>query len=360
MNDYEYLSTVERAYDYSSNPDDISIGTTIFWKSNDIKENSKPFFHHIKNGLDNNFKKVKYDIQPWFLYPGVGQGRIAPTKHYNNEKYFLSIDSHTDFVQGWDEQLIDLYENSRKIFGKRRVITTYLSSYKINEEVGEYFDGDKTIKSKRDVANRWQFFDFYKKLSHDLVNSTVFPFPNDKDMNKESIKIFENKIIDNEYLPAKKIAAHFYFTEADPWLTKYNINLDKDIKFWGEEFYQSALSYARGYNLVWIKTQLFFHLYDVVNSRKYEEKHEEGYTSFEEKLYFYNNYIKNSVDYNLNKINSCLSDDLINMKLIENKEKVFGYLPRSIQGFLSYSGINIVDKKTSPWWEVPNLNVVYK
>lgn len=361
MNDFEYLSTVERAYDYSSSPDNLSIATTIFWKSKDIRENTRPFFSYIKNGLDKNFKNVKYDIQPWILYPGVGAGRLAPIKYFNNEKYFLSIDSHTDFIQDWDLKLIELYENSRKYFGKLRVLTTYLSPYENNyENFNNENDYKKTIQKCGDLVNRWPFFDFYKSSLDLESNEIVFPFPNDRFLNQYDLDNFSKYFINDEYLPAKKISAHCYFTESDPWVTKYNLNMNKNINFWAEEFYQSALAYARGYNLVWNKTQILFHQYKGFPiSREYEHQYSENFDSTEEKIILYKNYIKNMVQDKEN-ISSFKTDKTIILELLSGKNNNLGYLPRSINGFLNYEGIDIFNKKTSPWWKVPDLNVIYK
>jgi hypothetical protein len=343
MNDVEFISTIERIMDNSENTNKISIATTIFWKNNDIKNNKKPFFFHIKNQLDNKFKNVKYDIQPWHRYPGVGAGRLSPVKHFNNEKYFLSIDSHTDFERDWDSKIIDMYENSRKFFGKRRVLTTYLSPFKDEEP--------------DDIVNRWPFFDFYHRLIGDLPASSLnHPLPNDKKLNEQDLNFLKQYMLDNEYLPAKKISAHFYFTESDPWLVKYNLNLDKSINFWGEEFYQSSLSYARGYNLVWYKTNIAYHKYGG-GKRAYLDENLEDYDSSEIRNHIYENYIKKTVGLEQEILNKSFDDNDIVSNLFNSKS--LGYLPRSIRGYLKYSDIDLINRKTSPWWEVPKLNVVY-
>lgn len=359
MNDSEFLSTIERALDYSSKPNHLSIATTIFWKKSDLMNNKIPFFIKIKNILDKNFKKVKYDIQPWSLYPGVGYGRTYPTKFFNNEKYFLSIDSHTDFKKNWDEQLIDIYENSREYFGKLRVLTTYLSAYKVQESFNDK-SLNKTFFPETDIANRWQFFDFYKNLGDKDLKSSIFPLPNDQIMNENNFQYLLKYLIDNEYLPAKKISAHFYFTESSPWLTKYNLNIDKNIKFWAEEFYQSSLAYARGYNFAWCKTQILYHQYEAVgNKREYSEEVLNNFSSMEEKINILKEYVDKTINY-LNTPNSKSNDKNIVIDLLGKNNKNFGYTPRSIEGFLKYSGIDIVNKRTSPWWEVPDINVIYK
>jgi hypothetical protein len=343
MNDSEFLSTIERAYDNANNVKNISIGTTIFWKYKDISINKAPFFTHIEKKLNKKFKNVKYDIQPWHIHPGVGAGRYSPTKHFNNEKYFLSIDSHTEFVEGWDEILVDLYENSRKTFGKRRVLTAYLSPFEKH--------------SSDEIANRFQFFDFYHNLTNNENYKLIFPLPNDKKLNLDNFKKLEDKMIDGEYISAKKISAHFYFTESDPWLVKYNLNLNKSINFWAEEFYQSCLSYARGYNLVWCKTKIMRHKYHVKDSRSYKIDKFKDISNLDEKKEIYKKYISKSL--NLNELGDKTFNDNELIYQLLNKNQDTGYLSRSINGFLKYAGIDLVNRKTSSWWEVPEINVIY-
>lgn len=398
QNDKDYLKTVERAYEFSSNPDNISIGTTVFWKEKDLNGTHKPFFINIKNGLDKNFKKVKYDIQPWANNPGVSRGRFSASKHYNNEKYFLSIDSHTDFTENWDLQMIDLYENSRQYFGKLRVITSYLSPYvdapsgEYNQDIFTHMTAEdnpknysaKTLYLKNEiVGNRWPFFDFHKKIgvyNNSDVNDLV-PLPNEKPLSDEAIiKHLSEKMIDGKYIPAHKISAHFYFTESDPWLTKYNMNLYPDIMWWGEEFTQSLISYSRGYNFVWVKPQIIFHKYSsyekvidniletshnkkdsTVFFRSYEEDELEEFESDNDRYNFYMEYIYST--FLLEGSSSYLQqnrDDFQIIKEIIDNKKIPGYLPRSLEGFLKYEKIDFNTMRSRQWWEVPEVNVVYK
>ena len=395
QNDKDYLKTIERAYDFASNPDDIFIGTTIFWKEKDISSEFKPFFLDIKNKLDSNFSKVKYDIQPWSKSPGVCRGRLSASKHYNGEKYFLSIDSHTDFTENWDQQMIDLYEGSRKYFGKRRVITSYLSPFFDAPDNGydetlfthETIEGnpvnnrkDTLYRKDENIGNRWPFFDFHKKIGvygDDKVTDRL-PLPNDKPLVDHAMvdHLFKS-IIDNKYLPAQKISAHFYFTESDPWVTKYNMNLNENILWWGEEFSQSLISYARGYNFVWVKPQIIFHKYgtydkeytsmndiktdkEITPFRQYPDELLEKFESDEDRYSFYKEYIytmfsSKDLWHDLIPEND---DFTILMNILNNYN--FGYLPRSINGFIKHSKVDFNRMKCRQWWEVPDINVVYK
>lgn len=379
MNDYQYLNTIEKIFDEAEKPDNIFIGTTVFWKKEDIPDNKKPFFYSFYEKIKKNYKNVNIDILPWEKYPGVGFGRIEPIKHFNNEKYYLSLDSHSHCVKNWDTNLIDIYENSKKVFGSRRLITTYLADFfpdgerLINDSPDMYSKTflNTNISEKHNAAflkesqfSRWQYFDYYGHIALNkelLTKKYIFPLPND--INPYSDNAIMNHIIDNNYLPAKKISAHFMFTEADPWVTQYNICLDPRIQFWAEEFYQSSLSYARGYNFIWIKTPIFFHQYGDGSKNGFTRKIninnlDNYYNNDEEKEIYLKFILKNE----MNDINYFTQTNYEN-KLIEfllNKKVFFGYLPRSINSFLKYANIDLYNQKCSPWWEVPEINVIYK
>jgi hypothetical protein len=383
MNDSEYLNTLEKLFDQAKHPDRIFVGTTIFWKQSDVIDGKKPFFISFINTIKKYYKNVKVDVLPWEAYAGVGFGRTEPLKHFNNEKYYLSLDSHTHFVADWDEKIIDSYKKSKKHFGSKRILTTYLPPY--------FPDGELLIKSypdkytkdftntvlddkydncflKETLFSKWQFFDYYGHISltKDVITSkNIFPIPNDIDLKVDrDSEVFKN-IIEDEFLPAKKISAHFTFTEADPWVTSYRICLDPEIQFWAEEFYQSCLSYARGYNLVWIKTPIFFHQYSNGKeenfSRKIKNEDLEDFLNEAERTDVYKNYLLKIDNYkhNIQIPGGRISENDIIKKLF-NKKTFFGYLPRSMNAYIQYAGIDIYNQKCSPWWEVPKLNVIYK
>lgn len=380
MNDKEYLNTLEKIFDQARYPDKVHVGTSIFWKKEDINNNKRPFFKTFSDTILNKYKNVKFDILYWENYAGVGNGRIQPLKHFNGEKYYLSLDSHTHFAKEWDDKVIDLYENSKKNFGARRILTTYLPAYfpngneliKKSPELYTNKYGEVDLDPSYDVAflsnkhySKWQFFDYYSEISMQielLKKKNIFPYPNDKDPDKSNLIL--KQLLQDQYLPAKKISAHFSFTESDPWVTRYNICLDPRIVFWAEEFYQSCLAYSRGYNLVWIKNPLFFHHYsdgvDKTFSRNINSESLENYYNNEEKVEVYKNYILNSetmIDSNSN-VERLNENELV--KILLNKKAFFGYTPRSVQAYLKYAGIDLYNQKCSPCWEVPKINVIYK
>jgi len=372
MKDSEYIFTIQRMMENASRPENINVGTTIFWKPKDVEGNNVPFFYKIEEYLKNN-TNVRYDIMSFSEAPGVGGGRTESIKHYNGEKYCLSIDSHTVFEKGWDEKLIELYHESEKDFGKRRLLTTYLPHYAKSgqpfSDEGEFVVKDGCTLSK---DNKWPYFTFEWTTHPPLTKDYKFPLPSDKTLADNDP--FFDKMIDNKFLPAKKINANFNFTEADPWIKDFAICLSPQIDFWGEEFFQSIVSYSRGYQFVFIKEKIMWHLYSsstgisvdesdgsikkqekVMDRGQEFEKYAKEFENEGDRISYLSRHVlgKKSLDVGHRDDNELVS------KLLNN-ELVFNYLPRSVNGYLKYAGIDLVNRKVSPWNEVPKLDVIYK
>jgi [Skp1-protein]-hydroxyproline N-acetylglucosaminyltransferase len=58
--------------------------------------------------------------------------RHMTQKLYKGEEYYLSIDSHTRFIQNWDEVLISL---SQRCPSSKAIITTYPHDYELPDKV---------------------------------------------------------------------------------------------------------------------------------------------------------------------------------------------------------------------------------
>lgn len=374
MNDSEYINTVRRAFDYASNPDRVFVGSSIFWNSGDIKKlsgNQAPFFYKIEKELD-SIKNVKYDILPWSSFPGVGMGRIQPLKHYSGQKYYMSLDSHTFFKEGWDDIVIDLYESSEKSFGKRRLLTSYLPHFGV-----DYEDNDSIEKDgyRLDLKYKWPFFSYKSAIFPNVGKNFNFPVPHDRTLKPDSEFLAEDNLIDGKFLPGRKLSAHFTFTEADPWVTKYQICLDPRLIFWGEEFFQSALAYARGYEFVWPKEIFLWHMYatsagvsivsengvvkqNVNNYDRSFNNEDIQFESIKEKNEFFKKYISgNSMEETITKFD--LTENGIIEELFNGGMK-FNYLPRTPQGFCRYSGVDLKNRDNDLWNKVPKINAVFK
>lgn len=363
LNDKEYVNTIKRMFETADDPDNVYVGSSIFWKKEDLHNNHGAFLLEIERQLS-NFNNVSFDFLPWHKYPGIGYGRTESTKHFNNQKYFMSIDSHTIFSDGWDSKAKNHYHETEKEFGRKRIITSYLPGATKKDE--RYLDN--SIEQYRreqyhlSYLYKWPIYTFnensfpYQKTAH------IFPCPWDMSLSDDSEIFRDNKI----YYPANKINANFYFTESDPWVTEYNICLDPRIAFWLEEFYQSSISYSLGYQFVFTKEIFMWHIYnhsttveieksiidrkEKIEPRCYPEFKEE--LSIDEKNYVYQKYIRG----NQGSVTPLVDNDIAR----ELYEKDFSDFPRSLSGYLKYCGVDLKTRKTRPWNEVAIANVLYK
>lgn len=363
LNDREYVNTIKRMFDTADDPDNIYVGSSIFWKKDDLGNNHGAFLLEIEKELS-NFSNVSFDVLSWAKYPGVGYGRTESTKHFNNQKYFMSIDPHTVFSQGWDSKAKEHYHESEKEFGKKRIITCYLpgaarkNDSETNNTLANY-DADLYHLS---YLHKWPIYTFNENAFPFQMTGHNFPCPSDVPIKDDSEIFQDNKL----YYPANKINANFYFTESDPWVTEYNICLDNRIVFWLEEFYQSSISYSLGYQFVFVKDIFMWHIYnnetslevkenvitkkEKVSPRSYPEFEKE--LSPEERKYIYEKYIKG----NQGVMPQCIDNEIA----IELFDKDFSDFPRSLSGYLKYCGVDLKTRKTKPWNKLAVPNVLYR
>ena len=73
--------------------------------------------------------KLRLIDVPWRQSRGACWARAEIMKLYDNEDYYLQLDSHHRFVQDWDARLIDQAERSG---AARPLLTTYPASYDPN------------------------------------------------------------------------------------------------------------------------------------------------------------------------------------------------------------------------------------
>jgi len=136
--DYELGRTIRDAMNKSSGENQINFGVHLsYYKNNDI---------NIPN-LNN----IKIEISKAPNNLGQGTSRHIANEFYDGEDYYLQIDSHTRFEEGWDKSLIENY-NFYKDLGLNPVISCYPGAYEYNE------NGLNILNDKTNVS----YTDFYK------------------------------------------------------------------------------------------------------------------------------------------------------------------------------------------------------
>ena len=115
--DPEVIPTVRDAYNKAKNKENIIFG--VYAQMGE--EDEELDFSFVKNP-----NQVRLLVKSNFSARGPAYARyIIYNKLYRNELYYLQIDSHTRFVENWDEELIDMLSKLKA----NSVISTYPKGY---------------------------------------------------------------------------------------------------------------------------------------------------------------------------------------------------------------------------------------
>lgn len=230
LRDTEIYNTIDDIYSKSKNPESINVGLFYQYATESEKQYVENEFKKYKN-VKIKFAPVKDNI-------GINKGRNGAKSLYENESYFLQIDSHTKFEKNWDAELIKCFSDAISYVGSDKIIlTSYLNEY-------EYRKG---FRAKRVLRKNTTKPTYNYMVNEDLVLDFL---PRWKNIELDSKKPF---------IPARKFAANFTFTYG-----KYqdDLTLNEQTIFWSEEYLKSIDLISKGYALVYPNREVgMTHLY---------------------------------------------------------------------------------------------------
>lgn len=218
--DNELEQTILSCFLQSDNPGDITIGLAFIGDYN---------FYKTFNDKFKNSDNIKTSFHELEGNHGVGKARILAASKYDNEDYFLQIDSHMHFAKSWDTQLIKKIGQAKAKFKIDKVIlTAYAGSYKY-EHVG---NDNYSIKILQDRFgyNEWISQEF--RIEQGSIPLWTYTMD-------ESLE---------DFILMPKVSAHMMF--ADGSLAK-NLHISENIIFWEEEILQAIELISDGYLLVY-------------------------------------------------------------------------------------------------------------
>lgn len=306
VKDSELIPTVLNAINYSENKDRVFIGIAYATEFSNKK---------LNDSLYNSLRKIE-NISINFVnlnkYYGAGWGRINVSNLYNNQDYYLQIDSHTMFDKNWDTKLIKIFQDAKKRVKDKIVISGYPSpySYNINGQrklsrgsmkltCPKYIDG--TISDR---------FNIYKDYTNMLPNWDDF-FPEEIWNNDKEI-----------FFPSPKVSGGFTFGGKE-----FGMNYRKYYPyaplFYDEEIIQSVELINDGYNIICPSIDIpISHLYsadinekggernitnpDINKFQEFIKKYEKYLLNNKEKINFYRkktgmNLLNNQVEFEMPK-----------------------------------------------------------
>ena len=180
---------------------------------------------------DPRFKII--DI-PYQESKGACWARNKIQQHYNGEEFTLQLDSHHRFIDNWDEELIEMFNQLKAKGHKKPLITSYIPSFNPENDPGE----------RVQVPWRMNFDRFIPEGAVFFLPATI---PNHTEL--------------TEPVPGRFYSAHFCFTIGD--FCK-EVPHDPEYYFHGEEISIAVRAYTWGYDL--------FHPHKIIAWHEYTRK----------------------------------------------------------------------------------------
>jgi hypothetical protein len=176
---------------------------------------------------------------------GAGYARAIAMKQYDNEDYYLQIDSHTLFAKNWDKLCIDQHKKAQELSKNKKVILSY-------------FPLPFHIESNNKIS-------FITKDK----DKPAYPTKQEPSLNKRSewtakrLEFFDRE----RRMPEQSstILAGFVFTTGD--IVK-EVPYDPEISFFGEEICFAMRAWTRGWDIYSPCVNILYHFYHRGNYKK--------------------------------------------------------------------------------------------
>jgi len=308
--DSELCLTLRDLIEKALNPSRLSICVV---EQNDIMDE---YTCHAKNILKASLPikpdQLKVKTLHWSEAKGPTYARSICEGFFNNEKYYLMVDSHMRFEPGWDCELIEqLWLCPRPL---RTVLTMYPEGYERIHDVKE-----NTINYHIGKLRGWRR-ERFKMFNGDGI------------IEFESLTTHDPIPTNPKYVPFW--GACFHFSHSDI-LKEVPYHNDTPYLFFGEEIFMSARFFTHGWDLKSPTHSLVYHLW----------KRDHRKT-------FWNHNDDKKRQESVQKVK-----DILNGIIVDPK---YGLgTKRSIQDYWNYIGVDFVSKKvlrpSDPWTLPPGF-----
>lgn len=232
--DPELIPTIKDAIEKATNPQNIIFGILSQREDN------------IENELKKITKNIKFIYYHWKDSLGTCWARNQiQTKLFNDENYYLQLDSHHRFIKNWDSILIDYHRKLTESYAKP-IIGGYATSYDPNNSI---------------LLNRPQRINSYPSFTEkgDLIfYPSIIENHSELQNNKQYV------------IPARFLSGHFIFTSG---IFCHECLYDPNLYFRGEELSLSARAYTSGYDFFHPLLTIIWHEYTRKNKSKHWNDH---------------------------------------------------------------------------------------
>ena len=221
--DFEISPTILNAIKQSSGNHQINFGVHICY----LEDNEVDILP-----LDN----VKYATSRAPENIGLGIGRALAHQFYNGEDYYLQCDSHTRFIQNWDEVVLNSALNYQIDGITKPLLTMYPANYWYPTTTSNFIQTDFIPEAPLGLTN----ISFHE--NPDQFRQTRIPL-------QTAMPVTDgNKM-------TKSVSGGSIFTVGD------FLPFNTTIAFYGEEIWLAARAYTHGFDLLIPEKQYMYHLY---------------------------------------------------------------------------------------------------
>jgi len=241
--DLELPETIKDFLEKSSGKNYIHFGVhNCFYNNLQFNENE------LRKKLDSFGKKYKLSIAH-SQFPnniGVGISRYIANQFYENEDYYLQIDSHMMVIRNWDTVCIDYIEKAVKNGIQKPVISFPTNSYSVDDsgfriphsEVSSKFFNDININVQKEILQEFDLLRTTYGLSSpgNELDRIFDQFFNVSINNNNLSKLFEFIYVNGAF-----IFSHGHLSKIKP---------NKKILYLGDEVVHSCRLYTHGYTIL--------------------------------------------------------------------------------------------------------------
>lgn len=138
--DTEFIPTIEDAFAKADKPEEVYIGSRYLSTFNDELDNIEEWATNHKYSNNIKIELVFVNEKNCFDVFGTTKGRTGSAQFFDNQDYFLSIDSHCLFGEHWDTELIRLHTEAKELTkNDKTIITAYGAGYTWNASDERYY-----------------------------------------------------------------------------------------------------------------------------------------------------------------------------------------------------------------------------
>ena len=220
--DTQIFDTIKSLYGEVSNPNKVRVIVHL----QDTQEQYNKF-------LELEYPNLEVIFTPNTEAQGVVWARNRIKDKYNNESYFLQVDSHSRFKENWDLILINQYNSIEE---PKVILSTYPNHFDVPDPDKKYLNlpyntplvVDRFVHPESDTDNRLKM--------------------------KNLPSLEDYQVVDTKW-----VAAGFLFTRGE-WINE--VKVPEQMVFSGEEDAQTHISYLKGWNIKVASEATVWHNYN--------------------------------------------------------------------------------------------------